>query len=60
MPLGSLFGGWVLRFLPYNYSMIFSGIAVIITGLFYCRVKQIKSLPYVDNFERIEERAKKV
>lgn len=54
MPLGSLFGGWIVKFLPYNYCMMFSGISVIITGLFYYVFKQINSLSHIDTIERIE------
>ncbi|MGL5750631.1 MAG: MFS transporter [Paraclostridium sp.] len=54
MPLGTLFGGMILNFLPYNISMLFSAIAVIITGIFYYKSKQINQLPYIDNIERIQ------
>ncbi len=54
MPLGSLFGGWILKLLPYDYSMMFSGISVIITGIFYYKLNEINTLPYIDNIKRIE------
>jgi len=54
MPLGALFGGWIIKILPYNYSMIFSAIAVIATGLFYHKASQIYTLPYIDDIKRNE------
>lgn len=54
MPLGSFFGGWILNLLPYHYSMMFSGISVIITGILYYRLNEVKSLPFIDNITRME------
>lgn len=54
MPLGTLFGGCILRILPYNFSMIFSAISVIITGIFYYNFNGISKLPHIDDVKKIE------
>ena len=53
MPIGALFGGVILKVLPCNISMMFSAISVIITGIFYYKVKIINSLPYIDDIKRL-------
>ena len=53
MPLGSIFGGWILEILAPSYSLIFSGISVIATAFFYCKSKNIKYLPKFSKLQRI-------
>lgn len=54
MPMGALFGGWIVKLMPYNLAMIFSGISVIATGIIYLRNKAVNNLDYVDKLEKIQ------
>lgn len=53
MPFGALIGG-VFKNFPFYISLNFSAIACIFTGIFYISAIKIKSLPYIDNIERME------